>query len=51
MKWLLEKIEDEDGLSCCHHEKAEQKKNWDHIVTVCQEAHDRRPRPRKVKAA
>ncbi|MCG3149696.1 MAG: 30S ribosomal protein S1 [Verrucomicrobiae bacterium] len=34
---LLEKIEDEDGLVVLSHEKAEQKKNWDHIVTVCQE--------------
>lgn len=34
---LLEQIEDDDGLVVLSHEKAEQKKNWDHIVTVCQE--------------
>ena len=34
---LLEKIEDDDGLVVLSHEKAEEKKNWDHIVTVCQE--------------
>jgi small subunit ribosomal protein S1 len=34
---LLEQIEDDNGMVVLSHEKAEQKKNWDHIVTVCQE--------------
>jgi small subunit ribosomal protein S1 len=34
---LLEKIEDENGMVVLSHEKAEQKKNWDRIVTLCNE--------------
>ena len=34
---LLEKIEDEDGMVVLSHDKAEQKKNWDRIVSICSE--------------
>ena len=34
---LLEKIEDEDGMVVLSFEKAEQKKNWDKIVSICNE--------------
>ena len=34
---LLEKIEDENGMVVLSHERAEQKKNWDHIVNICTE--------------
>jgi small subunit ribosomal protein S1 len=34
---LLERLEDDDGMVVLSRDKAEQKKNWDHIVTVCQE--------------
>jgi len=34
---LLEKIEDENGLVVLSHDKAEQKKNWDRIVSICSE--------------
>ena len=34
---LLEKIEDENGMVVLSHDKAEQKKNWDRIVSICSE--------------
>jgi small subunit ribosomal protein S1 len=34
---LLEKLEDEDGMVVLSKEKADQKKNWDHIVKTCAE--------------
>jgi small subunit ribosomal protein S1 len=34
---LLEKIEDDDGMVVLSHDKAEQKKNWDRIVSICSE--------------
>jgi small subunit ribosomal protein S1 len=34
---LLEKIEDEDGMVVLSHGKAEQKKNWDRICSICSE--------------
>jgi small subunit ribosomal protein S1 len=34
---LLEKIEDEDGMVVLSHDRAEQKKNWDRIVSICSE--------------
>ena len=34
---LLEKIEDENGMVVLSYEKAEQKKNWDRIVLLCNE--------------
>jgi small subunit ribosomal protein S1 len=34
---LLERLEDEDGMVVLSRDKAEQKKNWDYIVSVCQE--------------
>lgn len=34
---LLEKLEDENGMCVLSHDKAEQKKNWDKIVTICNE--------------
>jgi small subunit ribosomal protein S1 len=34
---LLEKIEDEDGMVVLSYEKAALKKNWDRIVTLCNE--------------
>ena len=34
---LLEKVEDENGMVVLSHEKAEQKKNWDRIVSICSE--------------
>ena len=34
---LLEKIEDDDGMVVLSFEKAEQKKNWDKIVSLCNE--------------
>jgi len=34
---LLEKIEDENGMVVLSYEKAEQKKNWDKIVLLCNE--------------
>lgn len=34
---LLEKLEDENGMVVLSHEKAQQKKNWDHIVNICTE--------------
>ena len=34
---LLEKLEDEDGMVVLSFEKAETKKNWDRIVTICNE--------------
>ena len=34
---LLEKIEDDNGMVVLSYEKAEQKKNWDRIVSLCNE--------------
>jgi small subunit ribosomal protein S1 len=34
---LLEQLEDEDGMVVLSKDKAEQKKNWDRIMTVCSE--------------
>jgi small subunit ribosomal protein S1 len=34
---LLEKLEDDDGMVVLSYEKAAIKKNWDHIVTLCNE--------------
>ena len=34
---LLEKLEDENGMCVLSKDKAEQKKNWDKIVTICNE--------------
>ena len=34
---LLEKIEDDNGMVVLSYEKAAQKKNWDRIVTLCNE--------------
>src|SRR5437667_1947466 len=34
---LLEKIEDDDGMVVLSHGKAEQKKNWDRICSICSE--------------
>jgi small subunit ribosomal protein S1 len=34
---LLEKLEDENGMCVLSRDKAEQKKNWDKIVTICNE--------------
>lgn len=34
---LLEKLEDENGMCVLSKNKAEQKKNWDKIVTICNE--------------
>ncbi len=34
---LLEKLEDDDGMVVLSHDKAEQKKNWDRIVSICSE--------------
>ena len=34
---LLEKIEDDNGMVVLSHDKAEQKKNWDRIVSICSE--------------
>ncbi len=32
---LIEKLEDKDGSAVLSHEKAELKKNWDNILTIC----------------
>jgi small subunit ribosomal protein S1 len=37
MEVLLERLEDEDGLVVLSHAKAELKKNWDKIVSACNE--------------
>lgn len=34
---LIEKLEDKDGMVVLSHEKAEFKKNWDKILTICNE--------------
>jgi len=34
---LLESLEDDDGMVVLSFARAEQKKNWDHIVTICTE--------------
>lgn len=34
---LLEKLEDENGMVVLSYDKAELKRNWDHIVTICNE--------------
>jgi small subunit ribosomal protein S1 len=34
---LLESLEDENGMVVLSHQKALQKKNWDHIVQICTE--------------
>src|ERR1700693_6658319 len=34
---LLEKLEDDYGMVVLSHDKAEQKKNWDRIVSICSE--------------
>ncbi len=34
---FLEKLEDKDGNPVLSHDKAEQKKNWEHILTKCSE--------------
>ena len=34
---FIEKLEDKDGNPILSHDKAEQKKNWEHILTKCQE--------------
>ncbi len=34
---FLEKLEDKDGNPILSHDKAEQKKNWEHILTKCSE--------------
>jgi small subunit ribosomal protein S1 len=34
---LIEKLEDKDGMVVLSHEKAEFKKNWDRILTICNE--------------
>ncbi len=34
---LIEALEDEDGMVVLSKDKAEQKKNWDRIVNICQE--------------
>jgi small subunit ribosomal protein S1 len=34
---LLEKIEDENGMVVLSYDRAQQKKNWDHICSVCSE--------------
>jgi len=34
---LIEQIEDDDGMVVLSRDKAEQKKNWDRILTVCNE--------------
>ena len=34
---LIERLEDKDGMVVLSHEKAEFKKNWDRILTICNE--------------
>src|ERR1019366_1105063 len=34
---LIEKLEDKDGMVVLSHEKAEFKKNWERILTICNE--------------
>src|SRR5437660_1506980 len=34
---LLEKLEDDDGMVVLSYDRAEQKKNWDRILTLCKE--------------
>src|SRR6059058_3982 len=34
---LIEKLEDKDGMVILSKEKAEFKKNWDNILTICNE--------------
>ena len=35
--FLIERLEDKDGMVVLSHEKAEFKKNWDKILTICNE--------------